>query len=110
VRYFRFRALFDPKRDTASMNTDHIRSRIVVHGRVQGVFYRDTCRRQAGARAVTGWVRNRPDGTVEAVFEGPQRDVDAMVEWARLGPRSAHVMRIERFDEAPRGEVEFRIR
>ena len=63
------------------------RLRVIVHGRVQGVFFRDTIRREAERRGVAGWVRNRRDGAVEAVFEGRREDVEAMVELCRRGPR-----------------------
>ena len=67
------------------------RARVVVTGVVQGVFFRGSCRREALNRRVVGWVRNNPDGSVEAVFEGAQPDVDALVAWMRLGPRLAEV-------------------
>ena len=86
------------------------RVRVVVHGRVQGVFFRDTCRRQAAAAGVAGWVRNAADGTVEAVFEGSPADVDRLVEWCRTGPPYARVTDVERYDEQPQGEVGFRVR
>ena len=66
-----------------------VRVRAVVHGRVQGVFFRDTLRSRAQQRGVSGWARNRPDGTVEAVFEGPREDVSSLVELCRRGPRGA---------------------
>jgi acylphosphatase len=91
------------------MSTNRIRIRIVVHGRVHGVFFRDTCRREANARGVAGWVRNRPDGTVEAAFEGPADEVAAMATWAHHGPRHAHVVRVDSEDEPPQGETGFRI-
>ncbi len=80
-----------------------IRRRVVVHGRVQGVFFRDSVRRLAQAHGVAGWVVNRDDGAVEAVFEGPPGAVDALVEFAAEGPPDAHVERIETYDEAPEG-------
>jgi acylphosphatase len=86
-----------------------IRRRVVVHGRVQGVFFRDTCRREARAAGLAGWVRNRPDGTVEAVFEGPDEAVRRMVEWCRTGPRYADVDRIDVADEQPAGEIGFSV-
>jgi acylphosphatase len=76
---------------------------VVVHGRVQGVFFRDTTRRRALHRGLAGWVRNCPDGTVEAVFEGSRPDVESLVDFCRKGPRGAEVERLERFDEAPEG-------
>jgi acylphosphatase len=86
-----------------------IRRRVVVHGRVQGVFFRDTTRRQAERRGVAGWVRNRPDGAVEAVFEGEPGAVDRLVELCREGPRGATVVRVEVTDEEPEGLVGFRV-
>lgn len=70
---------------------------------MQGVFFRDTARRMAGSRGVAGWVRNNRDGTVEAVFEGPEDGVHSMVRFCEQGPRGAQVERIEVFDEAPEG-------
>ena len=66
-----------------------IRRRVVAHGRVQGVFFRDSCRRQASVHGVSGWVTNREDGAVEAVFEGDPAAVQALVEWTRRGPSRA---------------------
>jgi acylphosphatase len=86
-----------------------IRRRVIVHGRVQGVFFRDTTRRMARSRGLGGWVRNTPDGTVEAVFEGEGEAVEAMVRWSRDGPRGAVVERVEVTDEEPEGLEEFRI-
>ena len=63
-----------------------IRRRVVVHGRVQGVWFRESARRLAERHAVTGWVRNRSDGAVEAVLEGAEEDVDRLVEFCRTGP------------------------
>jgi acylphosphatase len=87
-----------------------IRRRVVISGEVQGVFFRDTCRRQAQAHSVTGWVRNSPDGTVEAVFEGAPEAVQAMIAWARRGPSMAYVDRVEVTEEEPVGERTFRVR
>lgn len=69
--------------------------RLVIHGRVQGVFFRDSMRREAQNLSVAGWVRNRSDGTVEAAVQGDPADVDAIVRWARRGPDRAQVERIE---------------
>jgi acylphosphatase len=85
------------------LTEDPIRVRVVVHGRVQGVFFRDTTRRRALQRGLAGWVQNRADGTVEAVFEGPRDGVESLVDFCRVGPRGADVERLERFDEAPEG-------
>jgi acylphosphatase len=82
---------------------DTVRRRVVVHGRVQGVFFRDTTRRQAQSRGVAGWVRNRADGAVEAVFEGAPDAVDALVRFAHDGPRGAEVERVDVFEEEPEG-------
>jgi acylphosphatase len=87
-----------------------IRRRVVVSGQVQGVFFRDSCRRQAQAHGVTGWVRNRPDGAVEAVFEGEPEAVEAMIGWARKGPPAAEIDQVEVTEEEPAGERSFRVR
>ena len=87
-----------------------IRRRVIVHGRVQGVFFRDTARRMAQSRGLGGWVRNAPDGTVEAVFEGEVEAVESMVRWCAQGPGAAVVERVEVTDEEPEGQTEFRIR
>lgn len=76
--------------------------RVVVHGRVQGVFFRDTCRREAVAHGVEGYVRNELDGTVLAEFEGPATAVEAMLEWAHHGPPRAVVSRVD-VEEIPAG-------
>jgi acylphosphatase len=68
-----------------------VRARVVASGVVQGVFFRGSCRREALNRKVVGWVRNNPDGSVEAVFEGSAPEVDALVGWMRQGPRLAQV-------------------
>ncbi len=69
--------------------------RLVIHGRVQGVYFRDSMRREAQRLGVSGWVRNRSDGSVEAAVQGEAADVDAIVRWAHRGPESAHVERVE---------------
>jgi acylphosphatase len=86
-----------------------IRRRVVVSGRVQGVFFRDSCQREAIASGVTGWVRNRHDDSVEAVFEGQADAVERMVDWCRVGPRMARVDNVEVHEEAPEGETRFRV-
>jgi acylphosphatase len=86
-----------------------IRRRVVVHGYVQGVFFRDTVRRTAERRGVTGWVANRPDGTVEAVFEGEPDAVERLVEFCRAGPRGAQVDSLDVFDEEPEGLSNFAV-
>lgn len=87
-----------------------LRRRMIVGGRVQGVFFRVECRREARALGLAGWVRNRADGTVEAVFEGPEAQVEAMAAWMRHGPPHAEVDRVEVVEEAPEGLSRFEIR
>jgi acylphosphatase len=70
---------------------DNVRSRLLISGRVQGVAFRWATQRAAEDRGVTGWVRNLPDGRVEAVVEGPRQQVDDLVDWCRKGPRAARV-------------------
>ena len=77
---------------------------------MQGVWFRDSCRREALARSVAGWARNCLDGTVEAVFEGPAPAVAEMVAWCRVGPPRAEVTGIEVTEEPVAGAVGFRIR
>ena len=80
-----------------------------MSGRVQGVFYRDDCRREAVGAGVDGWVRNRPDGRVEALFEGEPDAVARLISWCRTGPPLALVTGIEILDEEPGQEAGFRI-
>ncbi len=87
-----------------------IRRRVVVHGRVQGVFFRDSCQRQAAAEGVTGWVSNEPDGTVLAVLEGSPDAVRRLVDWCRTGPPSARVSAVDVTGEVPQGERRFVVR
>ena len=68
---------------------------LVIHGRVQGVFFRQSMQREAQYLAISGWVRNRSNGTVEAVVHGDPAAVDAMVRWAHKGPEMAHVERVD---------------
>ncbi|MEV4141014.1 acylphosphatase [Dactylosporangium sp. NPDC049742] len=86
------------------------RRRVLVSGRVQGVCYRDTCRRVAVGAGVGGWVRNLDDGRVEAVFEGPLEAVERLVAWTRQGPAEASVSRVEVHAESPEGLAVFAIR
>jgi acylphosphatase len=83
--------------------------RVVVHGLVQGVFFRDSCRREAQEAGVGGWVRNRPDGSVEALFEGPEYGVQRMLDWVRRGPAYARVERVDVIEEQPTGHTAFAI-
>ena len=87
-----------------------MRKRVVVHGRVQGVFFRDSTRQRAEAAGVAGWVANRPDGTVEAVLEGDADAVESLVAWMQDGPRSASVERTEVSEEEPEGLSGFDVR
>ncbi len=87
-----------------------IRRRVVVRGRVQGVFFRDTTRRRAESAGVTGWVTNRPDGAVEAAFEGEPAAVSELVAFCRRGPSRAIVESVEVIDEDPEGVWGFEIR
>lgn len=86
-----------------------IRRRVRVAGQVQGVGYRYSCRHQADSRRLAGWVTNRADGSVEAVFEGTRDAVESMIEWCRRGPVSAWVSHLEVTAEEPTGERGFRV-
>ncbi len=77
------------------MNQQHVRAEVLVSGRVQGVFFRATTRSKADELGVTGWVRNRPDGKVEAVCEGSQDAVRKLVSWFHTGPRGARVESVD---------------
>lgn len=87
-----------------------IRRRVVVHGLVQGVFFRDTVRRRAAELGVAGWVRNNWDGTVEAVFEGRLDAVESLMSLCHEGPRGARVDRVDVSEEPPEGLGGFAIR
>ena len=86
-----------------------VRRRVRVWGSVQGVFFRATCAREAALRGVAGWVRNLPDGSVEAVFEGEAHAVEAMTGWCRRGPEGANVDGVDSSEEPPEGRAGFRI-
>lgn len=87
-----------------------VRRRVVLHGLVQGVFFRDTVRRRATELGVAGWARNTWDGSVEAVFEGSPEAVDALVKLCHTGPRGARVDRVDVTDEELEGLAGFAIR
>jgi acylphosphatase len=87
-----------------------IRRRVVAHGHVQGVFFRDTARRLAEQHGVSGWARNAPDGTLEAVFEGKEDAVERLVRFCHDGPRGAVVERVDVSDEEPEGMTGFSVR
>lgn len=80
-----------------------------ITGRVQGVFFREAARREAQRLGVDGWVRNLPDGRVEAVLEGRPQDVEALHAWCRRGPPDADVAAVDARPEAPQGEAGFRV-
>jgi acylphosphatase len=84
-----------------------VRRRVVVHGIVQGVWFREATRRRALHVGVRGWICNRPDGTVEAVFEGPPDAVEQLVSFTRSGPPRAHVAKLDVSDEVPEGLTGF---
>jgi len=87
------------------------RANAVIRGRVQGVFFRAETAEAAGREGVSGWVRNRPDGTVEAVFEGEESRVKAVLDWCRKGPPLSRVEEVEVSWEPFQGEfADFRIR
>jgi acylphosphatase len=92
------------------MIADRIARRVVVSGDVQGVFFRDSTRREANRLGVAGWVRNRPDGRVEAFFEGPPDAVAHLVRWCGAGPRHAAVADVQVSEAPPEGFDNFAIR
>jgi acylphosphatase len=87
-----------------------IRRRAVVHGNVQGVFFRDSAHREAQKLGVAGWITNNSDGTVEAVFEGDDDAVESMLSFCREGPSRADVERVEVSEEEPEGLDGFSVR
>ena len=87
-----------------------VRRRVVVRGRVQGVFFRDSARQRARQHGVGGWIRNRLDGAVEAVFEGDPAAVERLVEFCRAGPPGAQVDELEIAEEEPEGLTQFEVR
>jgi acylphosphatase len=87
-----------------------IRRRVIVRGLVQGVFFRDSTRRLAQRHGVSGWVANRADGAVEAVFEGDADAVERLVAFSRKGPRGAQIESVEVTEEKPEGLSGFAVR
>ena len=87
-----------------------VRRRLVIHGRVQGVFFRDTLRTLAERHRVAGWARNTPRGTVETVLEGDEDAVARLSAFARGGPEGARVERVDEYDEEPQGISGFSVR
>jgi acylphosphatase len=92
------------------MHSERVRRRVVVHGGVQGVFFRDSARERARAHGVDGWVTNRSDGAVEAVLEGEPDAVERVVRFFRTGPAQAEVQDVEVLDESPEGLTGFEVR
>jgi len=84
-----------PETFIARANPMKVRAHVLVHGRVQGVFFRSETRDEATKYAVSGWVRNLPDGTVEAVFEGEEENVKPLLEFCRRGPPGARVTDVD---------------
>lgn len=89
---------------------DTIRRHLIVRGRVQGVFFRDSTRQRAAAHGVAGWVSNRSDGAVEAVLEGPAHAVERVLEFVATGPPHAHVDQVDVREEPPEGLTGFSVR
>jgi acylphosphatase len=87
-------------------NSDLERAHVRVSGQVQGVFFRDSTRKKAEELGLAGWVRNLPDGQVEAVFEGPSREVREMVRWCEEGPQHASVENVDKDFESAGGDLE----
>ena len=87
-----------------------MRYRVVVTGHVQGVWYRDSCRREAAADGLGGWIRNNGDGSVEAAVEGPPLAVERLLAWMRTGPPRARVDALDLRQEDPIGENRFVVR
>lgn len=92
------------------MNGERRRAHVLVRGRVQGVFFRSDLRDRARSLGIDGWVRNNPDGSVEAVFEGPAERIESVVRWCGRGPAGAVVENVETAWEEPRGEPGFHVR
>jgi acylphosphatase len=92
------------------VSPERVRRRLLVEGRVQGVFYRDTCRRQAQQAGLAGWARNRADGAVEVVIEGEAHAVERLVAWCRSGPPQAMVTAVKVSAEEPEGISGFTVR
>ena len=87
-------------------NSDLQRARVRVSGQVQGVFFRDSTRQKAEELGLAGWVRNMPDGQVEALFEGPPETVEEIVSWCKEGPQRASVENVDTDFESAGGDLE----
>jgi acylphosphatase len=89
---------------------DNIRAHLIIEGRVQGVWFRDSTRQEAVKLGLSGWVKNRFDGAVEVVAEGPKERIETLVKWCHHGPPAARVTRVREFEEDFTGEFDsFRI-
>ncbi len=99
----------EPRRREAAAPR-RIRRRVIMRGRVQGVFFRSSTEQEAFRAGIDGWVRNLRDGSVEAVFEGEPAGVEALLAWVRQGPFSSEVQSVEQHEESPEGERGFRVR
>jgi len=82
----------------------HVRSHLIIEGRVQGVWFRDSTRREAGRLNITGWVKNRYDGNVELIAEGSRENVKELTAWCHIGPPAAHVTNVKEIIEDYTGE------
>ena len=100
----------DLKMSDETANSALIRRRVLISGRVQGVWFRDSCCEQARENRVFGWIRNTPDDAVEAVFEGATADVERLIEWSKRGPSQAVVDSVEVAIEEPEGLSAFWIK
>jgi acylphosphatase len=87
-----------------------VRRRVIVHGRVQGVWFRESARRRAEELGIAGWIRNTSEGTVEAELEGEAKDVEVLVAWFAHGPSRARVDRVEIDEREPAGGRGFAVR
>jgi len=104
------RAYGDAVADASGHVTERVVAvRVVVSGRVQGVWFRQSCAEAARAAGVTGWVRNLADGRVEAWFEGSRSGVEAMLGWSHVGPARADVTGVAIEDEVPSGAARFAV-
>jgi acylphosphatase len=95
--------------DTSISTPNQVRAHVLIEGRVQGVFYRASTQQAAQAWGILGWVRNLPDGRVEAVFQGNQTNIEKMVTWCHQGPANAEVTHVTVDWQAPQSEEAFRI-
>ncbi len=85
-------------------STEYLRAQVIIHGLVQGVWFRASTRDEAILLGVKGWVRNLPDGTVQALFEGERKKVEEIIGWCHKGPPGARVSKVDIFWELYKGE------